>query len=103
MRAKMGYYTGTKRVSRCTDSKACSLCRMCINYNRRSAKCKDCYPHWPTHCICKERQMDQKILEISKRLDRPIFDLNQPGKVEFHSDPAQNLADKLNGAVVEAE
>lgn len=88
-----GKFTTTGRVfGGCSNSEACPVCQMCKNWSPRLAMCRECYPkRW--HCYCAARGIDELANQVSRKLDTPFIDRNNPtkGDVQVHRDPFEDF------------
>ena len=78
--------TRTRR-GKCQEGEACPICLMCVKWNPTLAKCRQCYPDWPIHCLCRLNGMVDKAKYISYYLDKPLWDPTGKGStVNFLKD-----------------
>jgi hypothetical protein len=73
--SKLGPHVGT---TGCADARQCPICHECTSFDYRLAKCAKCYPKvikgQRHRCYCAQVGADKLAREISKQLDRPMWD-----------------------------
>ena len=90
MKPKFAKYGPTATRAGCPKAKRCIVCGMCKNWKQTSAVCRECYPKWPYHCICKQYGAEEKVQAINEKLDTPLYSADyNPNNVNVVEDPTK--------------